>query len=71
MQLPKEDWQALRRAAYERRGQASKAQKPRVQGVPCGIGFACNMAVRQSSGPLATCYHGYPCIIYKPSSNKH
>ncbi|CAK9075109.1 unnamed protein product [Durusdinium trenchii] len=60
-QLSKEEWQAKRREAYERRtglrrggapaageGGAQRAQRP--QGVPCGIGFACNSAIRQSRG---------------------
>lgn len=51
--LSKEEWQVKRREAYERRKPAPKEamliKAAQPQGVPCGIGFACNSAVQQAA----------------------
>ncbi|CAE7894612.1 unnamed protein product, partial [Symbiodinium microadriaticum] len=53
--LSKEEWQQKRREVYTekmtKRGYGGSASTTvPAKGVPCGIGFACNSAVQQSSG---------------------
>lgn len=52
--LSKDAWAAKRKEAYDKRILKAQKDLPATSsspsGVPCGIGFACNSAVKQSSG---------------------